>query len=126
MLITIKILYEDPKVTDKVIKMIEYEFRKMIVKCRQEHDFFRIKIKYNNNSIVTFNMKEYLLRVIEMLDEEFVLVTTPTKNNLLKYKMNLLLVNEEKERSCTLLLCYCNMCYAKEDTVCSQLHVFWH
>ena len=93
-----KISHKDPKVADKVIKMIENEFGKMVVKCRQEYDFLGIKIKYNNNGIVTFDMKEYLMKAIGMFDEELASVTTPAKNDLFEYKKDSLLVNEERRK----------------------------
>ena len=91
-------MHEDPKVIDKVIKMMENEFGKMVVKRGQENDFLGIKVKYNNDGTVTFDMKEYLLKVIEMFDKELTSVTTLVKNNLFEYTKNLLLVNEKRRK----------------------------
>ena len=48
---------------------MENKFGTMVVKRGQKLDFLGIKIKYKNNGIVTHDMKEYLLKAIEMFHE---------------------------------------------------------
>lgn len=73
----------DPKVVDKVIEIMEQEFGKIFVKRGNEHDFLGIKITYTKDGLVKYDMKEYLLKALELFsDKDLKQVTTPARNDL--------------------------------------------
>ena len=93
-----KTAHEDSKVADRVIKMIEDKFGKIVIKRGNKHNFLGIKITYNNDGRVNFDMQEYLAKAIELSDEDLKSVTKPTKNELFEYKEDSLLVHKERRK----------------------------
>ena len=60
-----KILHVEIKVVDWVINQIEQKIGKITVKGGKEHTFVGVDIIFNDNSIVTLLMEDYVVKCIE-------------------------------------------------------------